>query len=215
MNATSRNRLLFIFICFTFARLFFDGDLSTSLAKSPIFGEIKKHPKTIFNQSGLPAEWHGVWKGETNLTWANGKTEKVGMELEVAPFKDGNADQWKVIYVFSDRREERNYEIKTVEGRINHFVIDEKNGFLIDNFLSNNALHSQFTINGNLVTTRFELVKDSITVELTMFDTRTPRKTKLTNGDFEVSSFNLKYVQRGVLKRVPAGKDKKNKNVLN
>lgn len=84
------------------------------------------------------------------------------MELETAPLKDRNADLWKIIYVFNDRREERNYEIKLVEGSSNHFVIDEKNGFLIDNLLSNNTLYSQFTINNNLVTTRFELFKETI-----------------------------------------------------
>lgn len=34
-----------------------------------------------------------------------------------------------------------------------------------------------------------------------MFDTKTPKTTKLTGGNFEVSSFSLKYIQKGVLKR--------------
>ena len=153
-------------------------------------------------QAGLPASWDGVWKGATTLSWADGRAEQVLMELEVSPLRGSNSKVWKVIYVFSDRREVRNYEIRPVAGSgRGRFVIDEKNGFLIDNYLAGNILYSQFTINGNLVTTRFELQGQSMLVELTMFDVRSPRLTKLTGGSFEVASFSPKYVQRGVLRR--------------
>jgi hypothetical protein len=145
-------------------------------------------------QTGLPASWDGVWKGATTLTWASGKVEAAGMELHVSPVAGGPSKTWKVVYDFADRREVREYEI----GRL---LIDEKNGFLIDNYLAGDTLYSQFTINGNLVTTRFALRGDAVEVELTMFDVRSPRLTRLTGGDFEVASFGPKYVQRGVLRR--------------
>ncbi|HEX7316976.1 MAG TPA: hypothetical protein VF297_23945 [Pyrinomonadaceae bacterium] len=155
-------------------------------------------------QAGLPSSWDGVWKGATTLNWASGKVEAAAMELHVSPVAAGPARNWKVVYVFADRREVREYEIKPAEvpgaGRL---VIDEKNGFLIDNYLSGETLYSRFTINGNLVTTRFELRGDRIEVELTMFDVSKPRVTKLTGGNFEVASFSPKYVQRGTLRREP------------
>ncbi len=60
--------------------------------------------------------------------------------------------------------------------------MDEKNGFLI-------------------VTTSFELRGEAMEVDLTMFDVRSPRVTKLTGGSFEAASFKPKYVQRGALRR--------------
>lgn len=161
-------------------------------------------------QSGLPSSWDGEWKGTTTLAWATGKAEQVGMELHVAPLpKGGGAKSWKVVYVFADRREVRDYEIRPSEGGgAGRLVVDEKNGFLIDQYLGGDVLYSQFTINGNLVTTRFELRGDLMEVELTMFDMRTPRVTKLTGGAFEVASFGPKYVQRGTLRREPAGAKK-------
>lgn len=159
-------------------------------------------PPTAARQAGLPAAWDGVWKGVTRLEWASGKSEEVAMELHVAAAAGGAAKTWKVVYVFAGRREVRDYEIRPAEsGGAGRLVIDEKNGFLIDNYLAGETLHSRFTINGNLVTTRFELRGDALDVELTMYDVTKPRVTKLTGGSFEVSSFGPKYVQRGTLRR--------------
>lgn len=150
----------------------------------------------------LPDSWNGIWKGETKIEFANGKTENVGVELEIKPFENNPGKQWKITYVFSDRKEVRNYEIKTSGKSANHFVIDEKNGFLIDNFLIGNTLLSQFLINGNIVTTRFSLENKKISIELIMFDSKNVRNTKLTDGKFEIFSYQIKYVQRGILKAV-------------
>lgn len=158
-------------------------------------------------QAGLPSSWDGVWRGRTTLTWASGKAEAADMELHVLPIPGGQAKTWKVIYAFSDRREVREYEIRPLDGGgPGRLVIDEKNGFLIDNYLAGDTLYSQFTINGNLVTTRFALRGEAIEVELTMFDVKSPRLTKLTGGNFEVASFSPKYVQRGVLRRERPGR---------
>lgn len=159
-------------------------------------------PAGAFQAAGLPASWDGAWRGQTTLRWASGKVEEALMELYVSPSAGGTSKHWKVVYVFADRREVREYEIKPAEGAgAGRLVIDEKNGFLIDNYLSGETLYSQFTINGNLVTTRFELRGDALDVELTMFDVSKPRVTKLAGGNFEVSSYSPKYVQRGTLRR--------------
>lgn len=155
-------------------------------------------------QAGLPPAWDGVWKGATTLNWASGKAEAAAMELHVSPVAGGASRSWKVVYVFADRREVRDYEIRPAEGAgAGRLVIDEKNGFLIDNYLAGETLYSRFTINGNLVTTRFELRGELMDVELTMFDVSKPRVTKLTGGNFEVASFGPRYVQRGTLRREP------------
>lgn len=157
---------------------------------------------TAARRAGLPSAWDGAWKGVTKLNWASGKVEEAAMELHVGPVAGGASKTWKVVYVFADRREVREYEIRPAEGGgAGRLVIDEKNGFLIDNYLSGETLYSRFTINGNLVTTRFELRGEALEVELTMYDVTKPRVTKLTGGNFEVASFSPKYVQRGTLRR--------------
>jgi hypothetical protein len=156
----------------------------------------------VARQAGLPPSWDGVWKGVTTLNWASGKAAEAGMELHVSPVAGGTSKSWKVVYVFAGRREVREYEIRPAEGGgAGRLVIDEQNGFLIDHYLSGETLYSRFTINGNLVTTRFELRGEVVDVELTMFNVSKPRLTKLTGGNFEVASFGPKYVQRGTLRR--------------
>src|SRR3712207_1609012 len=109
-------------------------------------------------QAGLPASWDGVWKGQLTLVWATGKVEPASMELHVGPLPDGRSNSWKIVYDFGDRREVRDCEIGPAEGGgAGRLLVDEKNGFLIDNYLAGDALYSRFAINGNLVTARFEL----------------------------------------------------------
>lgn len=156
---------------------------------------------SAYSQTELPEAWNGSWKGMTNLVWESGKIEPAEVQVQISSKPDSKIKLWKLVYKFPDRTETRDYELKPADDNSNHFILDEKNGFLIDTYLSNKVLYNQFTINGNLITTRFELQDKMILIELTMFDIRNPRLTKLTGGQFEVSSFTLKYTQKGSLTR--------------
>lgn len=146
----------------------------------------------------LPAEWDGLWKG--SLTWikSDGKKQEFGMELRVASVPGGNAKTWRITYT---GQPERPYEISPVAGEAGHFVIDEKNGLLIDSYLTDKVLYSMFLVSENFISTRFENRGDQIQVELTTFIRSSPRQTKTTGGDFEVSAYRFGSVQRGILKR--------------
>lgn len=168
------------------------------------------------NESKLPADWDGVWKGMTVIDKATGTPEQVAMELHVSAIPGSNSKSWKILYGTGPQQTTRNYEIAPVANQPNHFIIDEKNGLFIDNQLIGNVLYSSFLVNGNLVSTRFELKKDQILVEITMFDSNDARKSKLNqllNGkELEVSAYRMKIVQHGVLTRQQLDNKEKSKN---
>src|SRR5262245_49570576 len=66
------------------------------------------------DDKGLPSKWEGIWKGMTTLTWSSGKIEPAETQIQIAAISKSKAKQWKIIYKFSDRTEERNYELKPV-----------------------------------------------------------------------------------------------------
>lgn len=147
----------------------------------------------------LPAEWEGLWKGTTVRALATGEKEEIPTELHVQPLPGGgDARTWKIVY---GGQEARPYEISPVPGQPGRFVVDEKNGLLIDQQLVGNTLYALFLVTTNLVSARYEHLGDGIEVELTMFDAREPRKSKLTGGEIEVSSYRVRSVQRGTLTR--------------
>jgi hypothetical protein len=149
----------------------------------------------------LPAEWDGIWKGTLAIISPDGKSQELPMELHVLAVAGSNRKTWKILYGEGARQSTRPYEIGPVAGEAGRFVVDEKNGLLIDNHLVGKTLYSQFMVTDSLVTTRFENLGDSIRVELLLFTITDPRRTKLTGRDMEVASYRFNAVQTGILKR--------------
>jgi hypothetical protein len=161
----------------------------------------EEKPKIKTAGQALPEQWNGIWKGITVNVNADGKREEIPMELKVLPVPNSSAKTWKILYGKNAGQTTRPYEIMPVSNEPNRFVVDEKNGLFIDNQLVGNVLYSQFTVTTNLVTTRFELKGDEIRVEMMMFDLRSPRQSKLSGGNIEVSSYRFRLTQFGILRR--------------
>lgn len=149
----------------------------------------------------LPAEWEGVWKGTLTVAHADGKREELPMELHVGPPSAGGTRGWKILYAEPGGQTTRPYEIAPVEGEPGRFIVDEKNGLFLDNQLVGRILYSQFLVKNNIVTTRFEVQGDAIAVQMSMFDSGSPRQSRLTGGNIAVFSYKFRSEQYGVLRR--------------
>ncbi|MBX7102542.1 MAG: hypothetical protein K1X57_00570 [Gemmataceae bacterium] len=147
----------------------------------------------------LPAEWHGAWKGECQIVGGSHEG-KFPMELHFAPKDDGKF-VFKIVYGEGEKKQTRNYELVPVKDKPGEFVNDEKNGIETDVRVVGPVMHSAFDVTGVLIHSRFELRDKKILVEMTSFDTKKPRETKLTGADMKVNSYRLLSVQRGELKR--------------
>lgn len=152
----------------------------------------------------LPAEWDGVWKGPLAIVSPDGTRQELAMELHVLPVAGGKSKTWKILYGEGAKQTTRPYTIEPVAGGPGRFLVDEKNGLFIDNHLVGKTIYSQFMVTDSLVTTRFENLGDAIKVELLLFTVTEPRRSKLTGGNIEVSSYRFNSVQVGVLRREKA-----------
>jgi hypothetical protein len=122
--------------------------------------------------------------------------------LEIRPIEGRPADvTWTLTYV-AEQRQERPYELKAVPGFPGRFLMDEKNGILIDHVLYADTLACQFTVANSLLTATYELREDGVFFEVVTSALARPRRSGVENTDIKVDSFPLRSVQRGLLKRV-------------
>jgi len=141
--------------------------------------------------AGLPADWHGRWTGTLKITPVEGKEQETPMELTIEPLKDSKNLRWQIIYGEGKKAPVRDYELQPQE-KANHFVIDEKNGILVDAWLTGGVLHSQFVVADSLIAVRYERAGDVLRFSLTASGTKEPRESKLRGkDDFNVKAYKV------------------------
>jgi hypothetical protein len=168
----------------------------------------------------LPDAFLGRWQGTLRISPVEDKTGNtpppkggdVPMELHIEPLADGKGHTWRIIYNTGPRREVRDYVLLPNAKQPNSFVIDERNGMLIDARLVGQGLFTQFKLQDarktqeSLILARYERRGDALEVEILAFDVKSPRVTKDSQGKYEVASYVLQVVQRAELKQVPQEK---------
>jgi hypothetical protein len=148
-------------------------------------------------RSGLPADWHGRWTGTLKITPVAGDPQETPMEMVIEPLKDSKNYRWRIVY---GKGPARDYELIPQE-KAGHFVIDEKNGLLIDAWLVGSTVYSQFQVEDSLIPVRYERTGDTLRFSLTVSSTRDPRTTKMEKGKFEAKAFRLESVHVAELKK--------------
>jgi hypothetical protein len=163
------------------------------LALSMLVAEVPASP-------ALPAEWHGRWTGTLKITPVSGAPQETVMEMVIEPLKDSKNYRWKIVYGDGKKAPVRDYELAPQE-KANHFVIDEKNGLLIDAWLVGKTMHSQFQVGDSMIPVRYELKSDTLLFSLAVYGAKDARTTKLMKGDTEVKAYRLMTVQSAELRK--------------
>lgn len=123
------------------------------------------------------------------------------MELLITPHPDDPLKVgWTVIYGTGNDRQERAYELAAVPGYPNRFLMDEKNGILVDHALFGPTLVSEFRVNATLLLSRFERTPDGVHVEIYSFQTTPSRRSGPRGSDIDVESYPATTLQRGLLR---------------
>ncbi len=151
----------------------------------------------------FPQSWVGNWKGE--LEWhKTGKTEpqKVNMELHIYPADSINTWYWQIIYG-SEKEDNRPYKLMLKDTVGTHWVIDENNGIVLDQFWVANKLCGAFTVMGNIIVNTYWIENDKLMVEF--YSIGAKPITTTGNGTEEspnVDSYKIGSYQKAVLQRI-------------
>ncbi len=150
----------------------------------------------------FPQSFAGKWKG--SLTWyvAGKKPQQFTMRLNIQLTDTPNVYTWQIIY--GDKEQDnRPYLLKPVDTAKGHWVVDERDGILLDSYVHGNSLHGAFTVSGNTIIDNYALVNDKMEVEF--FTVKLEEKSRSGKGTEDVpwvDSYRVAGYQKGVLERV-------------
>ncbi|MEM9982683.1 MAG: hypothetical protein AAF734_09310, partial [Bacteroidota bacterium] len=128
-------------------------------------------------ESNPLVDWYGTWQGDLQITTPEGKVQKIPMELQIYPTDSAGYYRFSILY----NQSPRHYVLQQVDTSKGHYVMDEKNGILLDTYLINRTFISQFEVMGNLLTSSYELQADRQTIISTIYSSGT--KVIRTSGN--------------------------------
>jgi len=147
--------------------------------------------------------WEGNWKGE--LLWykaGQAEPQKVLMELRVHSLAKKDSWSWQIIYG-DEGEDNRPYTLKLADSSGIHWVIDENNGILLDQFWVGGKFSGAFTVLNSTIINSYWMEGDSLQVEFFTFYTKPLTSSgKGTKASPKVDSYNMRGYQKAILKRV-------------
>lgn len=150
----------------------------------------------------LDPAWIGHWKGELTIVGKD-RPSTVPMEIVIDPLTDRPGWQWTMIYGEGESKQVRDYALLPGAGP-GRYVMDERNGILLDVSLAQGALVAVFEVQGTLLVSTEELVGDTIQHRIDAFATEGPRISTAGGAEDKttaVRSFRATGCQRAVLRR--------------
>lgn len=152
--------------------------------------------------SSFPESWTGNWKGE--LQWFKaGKADpqKVNMELHIRPADSAGQFTWQIVYGKTSE-DNRPYILKPKDAATGHWVIDERNGIVLDQFWVGNKFCGAFTIQGATIVNSYWIEADKLLVEFFSISAKPLGITgNGTDDSPKVDTYKVGSYQRAVLTR--------------
>jgi hypothetical protein len=123
------------------------------------------------------------------------------MRLNVLPADSGRYT-WQIIYG-DDEKDNRPYLLVPVDTAKGHWVVDERNSILLDSYWIGNRFVGAFTVQNSTIVDQYWIEPDGLHVEFITYAAKPLKATGGTSNDVPpVDSYQVKSVQRGVLKRI-------------
>lgn len=150
--------------------------------------------------TNFPIDWVGEWEGRLEIFNVKGKSMDLYMGLNILPLENDRYT-WTIIYGEGEKRQERKYELMPKDTAKGHYLIDEKNSIILDDFLLGNTLYSRFEVMENLLLTSYKLEGEILTFEVISGNLEPINATGGQDSIPVVNSYNVFVMQRAELKR--------------
>lgn len=138
--------------------------------------------------SQLSEDWFGKYTGQLETVDINGIQMSYHMELNISRATD-TSYHFVIVYGEDSTRQERKYML--YDNGMNHFVLDEQNGIILDMSMGFNRLYSVFEIQGSLLHIAYIKEKKGIRFELT--SSKVSFKTGNTEENGEKTPLIISY----------------------
>ncbi len=148
----------------------------------------------------FPEPFIGHWKGEL-LWYQTGKAmpQKVAMELHIQPTDTMHHFTWQMVYG-KPGEDLRPYILKPVDTAKGHWMVDERNGIVLDQYWIGGKFCSSFTVQASTITDCYWIEGDKMIVEFITTSAKAINTTGGTSKDIPaVESYAVKSYQKAVL----------------
>lgn len=153
-------------------------------------------------QPVFPASFTGKWKGKLQWAVAGKPTREFTMQLNILPADTAGQYTWQIIYG-DDNKDNRPYLLKPADSSSNHWVIDERDGIILDSYVHGNCLQGAFTVNQNTIIDNYCIENGRMRVEF--FTVKLGDKKQSGKGTEDVpfvNSYRIGGYQWGILEKV-------------
>jgi hypothetical protein len=152
----------------------------------------------LAQETSFPKSFVGTWEGTLNWYKANNPSpQSIGFKVVFAPTDTANHYIWQLKYADQPVRD---YLLKPVDQAKGHWVIDERNGILLDQFWVGNQLTGTFSVAGSTILNTYRLEKKQLVVEFHTLATNAIRKSG--SGENLVDAFKMLGYQKAILRKV-------------
>lgn len=165
--------------------------------------QAKQRPSTV--EEPLK-QFLGNWKGKLQWMVAGKPTQEFTMRLRIQPSDTVGQYTWQIIYG-DDNKDNRPYLLKPVDTAKGHWVVDERDGIVLDSYFHGNCLHGAFTVTGNTIIDNYCVEKDpsgNYRMRVEFFSVKLDDKKQSGKGTEDVPtvfSYRVSSYQAGVLTR--------------
>lgn len=150
----------------------------------------------------FPKNWEGNWKGE--LQWfqtGTAEPQKINMELRIHPADSINTWTWQIIYG-SASEDNRPYKLISKDSTGIHWVIDENNGIILDQYWVANKLSGAFTVMNSTIINSYWIEGNKLHVEFYSISAKPVTTTgKGTDESPSVDSYKVGSYQKAILRK--------------
>ena len=133
----------------------------------------------------------GNWTGELEIHDAMGPKQTVPMSLYLSETDTSGIYDWVILYGMDSLSDMRNYVLKEIDKSKGHYMIDEKNGILIDAYFIQNELTSIFAVMGNTLVCSYRREGEELIFAIKIFPSEKIRVT----GDTIIENQNIPVVE--------------------
>jgi hypothetical protein len=160
---------------------------------------INLHAQDKSGLTGFPRSFLGNWKGKMQWIRPGKPTQEFSMQLKIQPTDTAGQFSWLIIYG-DDGKDIRPYVLKPVDTAAGHWVIDERDGIILDNYVHGDAIHGAFTLLESTLVDNYFLENGKLHVEFFTFNLG--EKTRSGKGTSEtpfVDNYRISAYQSGVM----------------
>ena len=112
----------------------------------------------------FPQSFIGKWKGKLQWMVAGKPTQTFTMQLNVLPTDTANQYTWQIIYGDAGK-DNRPYILKPIDTAKGHWIVDERDGIMLDSYVHDNSIKGAFTVQGNTIVDNYTVVGNKMNVE--------------------------------------------------